>query len=254
MNNKVSIIIPTFNGEKYIKETIDSCINQTYNNIEIIIVEDCSSDTTVEILKQYGEKIQIHQNEQNQGISRNVNKGVSLSTGDFFILLGHDDVLGEKHIEIMLREFDKDTVFVHCNAYLIDKNSKTYAIGVNDKKQIIKTMMIKYFLIFGPVVHSTGTIIKKGMFIKAKGWDEKYKNYGEWLVWIKLSSLGKVKYCTKIKAFYRRHDTNITNTFTDEKVKPELSQYNKSCESTALFNISNIIVKNLIIFILYIKR
>ena len=59
MNKKVSIIISTYNGERYIKETIDSCLNQTYSDIEIIVIDDCSSDNTINILREYGEKIKL---------------------------------------------------------------------------------------------------------------------------------------------------------------------------------------------------
>jgi glycosyltransferase involved in cell wall biosynthesis len=238
MSIKVSIITLSYNGEKYIRETIDSCLNQTYPNVEIIVIDDCSSDNTINILKEYGEKIRLYQNEENQGISKNLNRAVNLSQGEYFTLLGHDDLFAKNHVEIMLKEFTGKEAFVHCNSFLIDKEGKVFGIGVNDFKQRLKTQFIKIFLSFGTVIHSPGVMIKKEYFNKVKGWDERYKNYGEWLVWIKMASVAKVKYCTKVKAYYRRHDTNITNSFQNENVKSDLLDYRDYCIKTAVSNLN----------------
>lgn len=225
MNKTVSIIIPTYNGEKYIKETIDSCLNQTYQNVEIIVIDDCSSDNTINILKGYSEKIRLYLNEQNQGISKNVNKGVFLSTGEYFILLGHDDLLAPNHIEIMVDEFDNNTVSVCCNSILINSLSEELGSLLKDKMQIKKFHQVLFFLSIDNFINSCGMIHKTEIFRKIKGWDERFRNYGEWLYYIKSLEYGEIMYTTKIKSKYRRHDTNITNTFKEVNVKKELEEY-----------------------------
>lgn len=235
MKTKVSIIIPTYNGEKYIKETINSCINQTYHNIEIIVIDDGSNDNTVSILKEYGKKIRLYLNEQNQGISKNVNKGVSLSKGEYFILLGHDDLLAKNHVEVMINEFINDNlVAIHCNSIIIDSFGKEIKLSRDNISQIKKTNNSMFELSIDNFISSCGMIHKKKIFEKVKGWDETYKFYGEWLYYIKSLEFGSIGYSEKVHAFYRRHETNITNTFQNEKIREDLEIYFNNCRSLAI--------------------
>lgn len=252
-----SILIPVYNGEKFLEMTIKSCLAQSLiDNIEIIVVDDCSNDSSFEIMQKLASShpnIIALENDINLGISKTVNKAVSLAKGKFILLLGHDDMLRQNHIEIITNEFDDETAFVHCNADLINKDNTIFGTGVDDNLQIKKTKSIKYYLTMGNFIHSTGTIIRKKCFDDVGGWDEQYRNYGEWLLWIKLSSVGKVKYSTQIKASYRRHDTNITNSFEDKNVKPELLEYYKLCKNTAISKIDNVFMRYLINYLKVVK-
>jgi len=233
MHSKVSIIIPTYNGEKYIRESIDSCLNQTYNDIEIIVVDDCSNDSTVEILKTYGNKIKLTINQANQGIVKNLNNMTLGLDSEYFIFLGHDDILPSNHIEVMLNEFDDDTVAVHCNSIVIDGEGKELGLAREDKEQVKKTDNIMFELSIDNFISSCGILHKTEIFKKLNGWDETYKHYGEWLYYIKELEYGKIKYTTNTKAFYRKHDTNITKSFKNKKVLKELSAYKNFCRDLA---------------------
>ncbi len=238
----VSVIIPVYNGEKFIKETIESCLNQTaIEKIEILIIDDCSKDKSLQIIKAFesNRAIKIIENKENLGLMKSNNKAVSLAQGDYFLFLGHDDCLEPEHIEIMLSECDEQTAIVHCNSNLIDASGKVFGRGHHDIKQRIRNYFINYFLSLGNVIHSTGTLIQRRYFEQAGGWDERYKNYGEWLLWSRLACVGKVKYTTKVRALYRKHNTNITNTFTQPEVKKELDMYASVCKMEAMKCIGN---------------
>jgi len=250
-----SVIIPVYNGEKYIKQTIESCLMQSViDNIEIIVIDDCSKDSSFEICRYFGTvspNVIVVRNENNMGINKTLNKAALISKGKYILFLGHDDMLRPNHVETILNEFEEDTSFIHCNADLIDEDNKIFGVGVKDRLQMRKTKLIKYYLVTGNIVHSTGTIIQRKKFDDVGGFDEKFRNYGEWLLWIKLASLGKVKYSTKIRALYRRHDTNITNSFGDISVKVELLKYYEFCQDIALLQIKNSLIRQ--ILHLYIK-
>jgi len=233
MNKKVSIIIPTYNGAKYIKETIDSCLNQSYKNIEIIVVDDCSSDSTVEILKSYENKINLTINKTNQGIVKNLNNMTLGVESEYFIFLGHDDILPINHIEIMIGEFDNDTIALHCNSMGIDGNSNETKLNRSDDKQIQKTDRCMFELSIDNFISSCGMLHRTDIFQKLNGWDDEYKQYGEWLYYIRELEFGNIKYTTKTKAFYRRHETNITNTFKNKDVKRSLNKYKRVCRNLA---------------------
>jgi glycosyltransferase involved in cell wall biosynthesis len=102
----VSIIIPCYNREAYIPDAINSCLNQTYQNIEIIVVDDGSTDSSVEILKRYGDDISLI-TQSNQGVSAARNKGLKSASGEYIVMLDSDDWLShdiiQKHIETHMK-------------------------------------------------------------------------------------------------------------------------------------------------------
>ena len=97
---KVSIIIPVFNGENYLNESIDSAISQTYDNLEVIVVNDGSTDNgmTEEIIKAYGDKVKYYY-KQNGGVSSALNYGISRMNGEYFSWLSHDDKYSPTKVE-----------------------------------------------------------------------------------------------------------------------------------------------------------
>ena len=94
----VSIIIPVYNGEKFVREAIDSALAQTYQNIEIIVVNDGSTDDTEKILKSYGDKITFY-SKSNGGVSSALNYGIKKMHGEYFSWLSHDDLYNQDHLE-----------------------------------------------------------------------------------------------------------------------------------------------------------
>ncbi len=102
-NSKVSIIIPVYNVEKYLRECLDSCINQTLQDIEIIIVDDCGSDKSMDIAQEYAKndnRIKIIKNKQNQGPFTSRNNAVLAANGEYLVFLDSDDFLDLRACEI----------------------------------------------------------------------------------------------------------------------------------------------------------
>ena len=126
-NPKVSIIIPVYNGANYMREAIDSALGQTYQNTEIIVVNDgsCDDGATDRIALSYGDKIKYIKKE-NGGVSSALNLGIQNMTGEYFSWLSHDDVYGPdkiKHqIESLSTFSDKKSVAL-CSNYFINENS-----------------------------------------------------------------------------------------------------------------------------------
>ena len=100
---KISVIIPVYNGEKYIQRCIDSVFNQTYSNVEIIVVNDGSTDNTENILKKYSNIVLV--NKKNEGVSKARNTGFSLATGDYVYFCDADDYLEKDAFEILVKKY-----------------------------------------------------------------------------------------------------------------------------------------------------
>lgn len=124
MNSKVSIIIPVYNGENYIREAIDSALNQTYKNIEIIVVNDGSKDNTDKICKSYGKKIRYFKKE-NGGVATALNYGIDKMTGKYVSWLSHDDVYYPTKVEdemACLQKQKNKNAIIACNVELVDQD------------------------------------------------------------------------------------------------------------------------------------
>ncbi|MCZ8196451.1 MAG: glycosyltransferase family 2 protein [Flavobacterium sp.] len=127
--SKLSVALCTYNGEKFLKEQIDSILNQTISVDEIIICDDCSSDSTIIILNEYNQKhpnlFKIYINEFNLRSTKNFEKAISLATGDYIFLSDQDDVWRKDKVEKTLEIFSKNPIVegVFSNANLIDDNS-----------------------------------------------------------------------------------------------------------------------------------
>lgn len=109
MDAQISVIVPTYNNAKYLKDCLDSIINQTYKNIEIIVIDDGSTDNTQEILEHYCDKERrlrvFYQENQGQGVARNV--GISMASGDYIAFVDSDDWLDGHYLETLYKAAKK---------------------------------------------------------------------------------------------------------------------------------------------------
>lgn len=143
MSYKISVVTICYNSEKYIENTILSVINQTYPNIEYIIIDGDSKDKTVEIIKQYGDKIDIVVSEPDKGIYDAMNKGLDKSTGDFIVFMNSGDAFyNNTVIERFVSKIDNDTIIAHGNIMVVGSEfkylSKPYPIEMMDKRMTVK--------------------------------------------------------------------------------------------------------------------
>jgi glycosyltransferase involved in cell wall biosynthesis len=123
----ISVIIPTYNSEKYIKEALDSVIYQTYKNIEIIVVDDGSTDQTYEILQPYIDRNGIkYVYQENSGPALARNQGITNATGDFVAFLDADDIWLPHFLEKLYERlyYNNDIGFVYCDNYYVDEQKK----------------------------------------------------------------------------------------------------------------------------------
>lgn len=130
MSALLSVVVTTFNREKTIKRTIDSILAQTYNNFELIIVDDCSNDNTVSIIKNYDDKrIKLFQNEVNLGVVRNKGNAYKYITGNFFVYMDSDDYyVDTTFFERALKEFEHNNqlnMFLSKSKIIVGKNYET---------------------------------------------------------------------------------------------------------------------------------
>ena len=129
MEKLVSIVLPTYNGEKYLADSIESVISQTYKNWELIIINDCSTDKTLEIAQSYAAKdnrIKVYSNDENLKVPKSLNRGFSLANGKYFTWTSDDNMYKPKAIEYMVNYLvnNNDTDMASCVMSLVSNNGQ----------------------------------------------------------------------------------------------------------------------------------
>ena len=125
---KVSMVFPVYNSERFIEECLDSLLNQTFKDYELIILDDCSKDKTIDILKK--KKKKYYKNKENLGLVENLNKGIKMAKGEYIMIIDHDMVYDKNYLKEMMLE-KKDIMVARCY-YYNDKNLiRGFGISIN---------------------------------------------------------------------------------------------------------------------------
>lgn len=203
---KVSIIIPTHNREKFIDETIQSVLDQTYKDFEIIVVDDGSTDGTKQKLEKFNSKIKlIEQSNLERAQARN--NGVKNSNGVYIAFLDSDDLWLNNKLEkqIALLDTNKDLVLTYGQSLRINEQGQRTK-PVKRQKEGYSGNIFEKLLLRNLVVSAT-PIIRRETFEKTTGFDSKYIPYEDWEFWLRLSLLGKFHFINEPLAYYRIHPT-----------------------------------------------
>lgn len=210
----ISIAMCTYNGELFIKEQIDSILNQTYCDFELVITDDGSSDKTINIVKEYqllDNRIKFFQNKTNLGFVKNFEKAISLCTGEYIALADQDDIWKINKLEIFLDEI-KDNVLIYSDAILVDKYSNSIGSELirSNKKKLVSGSCNKSFLLSNCV--SGNTLMFKKELVKyilpiPKG----ISFHDIWIAFVS-STYGTITYTEESMTYYRRYSEQITKT------------------------------------------
>lgn len=229
MKPKVSIVIPTYNGMKFLEKTVESCKNQTYENVEILIIDDCSTDGTKEFLSGL-EGIKLITSSSNQGLSANVNKAVRACAGEIVLLLGQDDVLTPNHIQCGLEYFTPKVGLVHCNALRIDEKDRIFGLSRSFRWQGEYTKNPLFYLAIDNFIQSCGLLFRKSIFESFGGWDEQYRLYGEWLSFIKFAEKSSFAFNDRSICYYRVHSES-TMKWINKNKSQDVAAYKSKCKA-----------------------
>lgn len=210
----VSIVVPCYNHEKYVKTTIESIIQQTYENIELIIIDDGSSDKSVDIIKEMATlcKDRFHRfkfiHRENKGLCRTLNEGIDLAEGKYFCSLASDDIYIENKIKIQVEFLEKNNEYGMCyGKVLVFENSikNTFDYNNSNKSGLIFNDLIND----GCFIPAPSVLIKKEVFKIVGKYDESLW-IEDWDMWLRIARKFKIGYIDKYFAYYRKHDSNIS--------------------------------------------
>lgn len=212
-NPKVTIVIPVYNGEDYVKFAIDSAINQTYKNLEILVVDDGSTDSTEQIVKQYGNKV-TYIKKENGGVSTALNLAIEKMKGEYFSWLSHDDVYEPNKVEdeveyLKEHKFLGKKVIVYSDYNLIDKNGKLIGRVIKDHEEL--ELKPEYGLLKGHI-NGLSLLIPKAAFDEYGGFDTKLSCAQDYEKWWSMMKTYRFIHIPKILVNTRYHKKQTTQT------------------------------------------
>ncbi|WP_195218202.1 glycosyltransferase family 2 protein [Turicibacter sanguinis] len=227
---EISIIVPVYNVENYLKKCLDSIVNQSINKFEVILVEDCSTDKSLSICQEYVEKFdnfKLIKHQKNKGLSAARNSGIKNCNGKYLIFIDSDDWLDLNMVEILYATIqENDCDIVECGFVNVWDNKTT----IPQRKEAILTshdLIIKEYLLSKITAYAFNKIYKKELFIKNQIEYPEGKYYEDQFTTFKL--LYNSKKVVKIKTplyFYNRRQNSITTSSLSAKDLHVIEQLN----------------------------
>lgn len=220
MEPLISIIIPVYNGANYLSQAIDSALLQTYENIEIIVVNDGSDDdgATEKIALSYGDKIRYYYKE-NGGVSTALNLGIREMKGDYFSWLSHDDLYCKDKIKKQveaLKKINKKNVLIYCRVEMVDKNlipMKNRNHSLLEENTLINGLQVTNFMLKNYMLNGCAFLIPKKVFEHCGGFDERLRFNQDAFLWYKIFTNDYYLYSIPyIGVKSRVHDKQLTHT------------------------------------------
>jgi glycosyltransferase involved in cell wall biosynthesis len=206
----ISIYIPSHNYGQYLVDAIESVIKQTFQNWELFIIDDASSDNTqkigIEYAKKFKNKIHFHRNEINQGLQKIANEVIKKANGDFLLRLDGDDYLDESALAVLFHKMHSDPKcnLVYGDFYYIDV--KGNVIGKENRQ--LRGKDTQKAEIFAP--HGACSLIRMKHIKKVGGYDISINAQDGWDIWLKLKKLGTCKKVDWPLFYYRQHDLSLS--------------------------------------------
>lgn len=204
MKPLVSVIMPAYNAELYIEEAVRSVLNQSYTELEVIVVDDCSTDRTVDRLKNIkSDRLKVYHNENNAGIAYTTNRCIKFAKGRYFALLDDDDIAEPERLELQVDYLEKhsDIAILGGRTTWIDENG---AILKHQDSPRVNPRYFKALLLFQCVDFMNSTAMIRSEFIKSKKLFFRDNCYGmqDYRFYMEASKVGNI---STIDRFLLRH-------------------------------------------------
>jgi glycosyltransferase involved in cell wall biosynthesis len=235
-NPKVSVVVPNYNYARFLRRRIESVLNQSFQDFEIILLDDCSTDESKTIICEYAHdpRVRIEFNEKNSGTAfKQWNKGVALAQGEFVWIAEADDFADERLLErlVPVLETSPDVVLAYCRSWRVSADDRPdgfldcigpdpqrwesdhSANGLDECRGLFMTCDL--------VPNASAVVFRKAIYDGVGGADETLSMTGDWKVWFAMVLRGRMAYISDPLNYYRFHDKSVCGRDTLRAVEAE---------------------------------
>ncbi len=229
---RVTVIVASYNHAKYLSERMESLIGQTWSDKEIIVIDDCSTDHSREVLRNYAHhpQVQLIEAESNTGWVSVSNRGAKIGTGEYLIFANCDDFCAPEMLEKLIKKLEQNPKCVasFCRSTMVDQDSVAYGDDFQGRERAFKNRCANDTVISGEemsrfLLHScvmpnlSAIVFRRKDFLSVGGLDPIYKVCSDWDLFFKLAELGDIAYVAAPLNSFRQHRTTIRKT-TKERI------------------------------------
>lgn len=223
----VSVVVASYNHARFLEQRIESLINQTYKNIEIIIIDDCSPDNSVEILRKYesNPKIKLIVRETNAGWITVSNQGVEISSGEFVIFANCDDKCEPEMIERLVESISSDSKIgiSFCKSFMVDEFDRFLGDDYEIREHSFRSMCVNdafiqrekmtRFLLYSCVIPNlSAALIRRSCFDVAGLLSSRYKACSDWDFFFRIAENFDFSYVSQPLNYFRQHSMTIRSS------------------------------------------
>lgn len=209
----VSVVIPAFNRHEYIQHTVDSVLTQSYKNIQLIVVDDGSTDGTFELLQQYGKRLHLltHPNRENRGQSAAINLGITQADGKYLAILDSDDYWAPNKLKVLVDFLEeRDEIgLVYSNGYGVSASGEILYEFLPKNHQ--ETNDPNRVLLDCYTLLPNNSVVRKSVIDKAGAFEEGFRAAQDHDMLIRLAEITKFAYIPEFLFYYRRHANSISS-------------------------------------------
>ena len=223
----VSVVVASYNHAEYLEQRMDSLIKQTYKDLEILVIDDCSTDGSVEVLRKYEThpKVKLIVREKNGGWVAVSNQGVAISSGEFIIFANCDDSCDSQMIERLVGSMNRNatTGIAFCRSFMIDESDRTLGddFTIREKSfrdrcvsdtSISRGEMYKFLLHSCVIPNLSAALIRRSCFDSAGVFTSDYRACSDWDLFFKIANDFDFSYVAEPLNRFRQHSTTIRMT------------------------------------------
>jgi glycosyltransferase involved in cell wall biosynthesis len=223
---KVSVVMSVYNSARYLRESIDSILNQTFTNFEFIIIDDASSDSSWNILAEYAHRerrMKLFKNNENIGLTKSLNKALKLAQGEYVARQDADDVSLPERFQKQVELLDKspEVVLVSCNINLIDAQGRYIE---KQQRACDRDLIPWYLLFYNHLAGHSQVMFRQKPVEDLGGYSAHYRYSQDYELWSRLVKVGDIAILPDVLLQQRRHDKSISAAQQLDQATYSLSQ------------------------------
>jgi glycosyltransferase involved in cell wall biosynthesis len=214
--------MPVFNAERYLREAVESILNQTFSDFEFIIIHDPSTDKTAEILQSFHDpRIRIINNEKIIGLTESLNKGLGIASGDYIARMDSDDVSLSERLEKQVKHLNAypEVGVLGCHVKIVDEVTKTVSVRsrplTNDQNQ--------WRLLYDNCLMHPSVMFRKELIIKHGGYSKEALHAEDYELWSRLGQNTKINQLPDVLVLLRKHTENIGSVYAQAQIENSIS-------------------------------
>jgi len=211
---RVTVLLPVYNAEKYIKEAIESMLNQTFKDFELLIINDGSTDNSMKIITSFKDgRIRLTVNEKNEGLIFTLNRGIDLAQGKYIARMDADDISMPERLEKQVEFMDNNSDIGVVGTWTMTESKEKKFIG----KYYARSAEIKAGFLFSTSLAHPTVMIKKEALGNFR-YDANFKHAEDYDLWTRMADSVNFANLPEVLLIHRKHDESVSSTYTNIQI------------------------------------